>query len=240
MRPAAWAAICSVLPLLTGCITWNALRAVNEPTTHTLYDRVDHIEKVVLKEDTLLMFLDGRLTNSPARTEFTLTVPLPHMQTVPLTHMENYQAIRGFPEYSTLKVSRDAIHAGWKPEILPVDNYITIPVGSPIQQDAYPDDYPWERPVAYAKSARLLPNTTQTVYPLSQYNASGSLAMEFIYIDASARQAYTVIYVDQVRVTKTTHRGYYCLLPLTVPADIATSPLQLLGYVYLFAFVRHM
>ena len=29
------------------------------------------------------------------------------------------------------------------------------------------------------------------------------------------------------------HRGYYALLPLTVPADIVTSPIQLLLYVLL-------
>ena len=232
MRLAAWIMVGSILPVLTGCyFTKGAIATANQPTSHALYDRVDRVEKVVLKDERLLVFLEGRLTNSSAKGEFTLTVPL--------TDINIYQAVSVFPEYGTLKVSREAIHTGWTPATPPVDSYRTIPIGPPIQQDGYPDDYPWERPVIYAKSAIPLPGRTQTIYPLAQYRASGRLAMEFIYVDTAARRAYTVIYVDQVRVTKTKRNTYYCLLPLTVAADIATSPFQLIMAV-LFISNPHM
>jgi len=33
--------------------------------------------------------------------------------------------------------------------------------------------------------------------------------------------------------------GYYCLLPLTVPLDIATSPIQIPVWIYLEASAKH-
>jgi hypothetical protein len=232
---AARVAVVWLLPLLTGCVTNKALTAAKQPASHPLLDRIDHVEKVVVKHDTLLMLLDGRLTNSSKRAKFTLTVPL--------TNIEMHAATGPFPAYGRLKVSRDVIRAGWGPEIRSWDAYTAIPVAAPLHQDGYPYDIPWDRPVAYANSARLLPNATKTIYPIIEYDngmahPSSSLVMEFVYVDVAAKQAYTVIYVDQVMVTRTKHRGYYGLLPLTVPIDLAASPVYLGMYIYWVAAGR--
>jgi len=89
--------------------------------------------------------------------------------------------------------------------------------------------------VYYAEFAKLLPNTTRTIYPLLRYYGGTSkidrgLAMEFVYVDPTVEHAFTVIQVEQATVTTTNHYGYYCLVPLTVPADIVTSPYQLFWY----------
>lgn len=230
-------AACCALPLLTGCLTRQTLSAVHRPTEHSLYDRIDQVHKVVLKDHTLLMFLEGHFTNSPAKTRFTLTIPL--------TTIQMYAAVSDFPEYGSLKVSRDAISTGWAPEIRPDDNYIAIPIGPALHQDGYPDDYPWERPVIYTKSASFLPNATRTIYPLFEYDngmahVGDHLAMEFVYLDAGEKPACKIIYVDQVRGRKTKHGAYYCLLPLTIPLDIAFSPVYLGMYIYLIARGVHM
>jgi hypothetical protein len=208
-------AACFALLLLTGCFTNKALTAVNQPTGHSLYDRIDSVHKVVLKEHTLLIFLEGRLSNSPATTEFTLTIPLTDIETGEL------------PPYGRLKVSRDAISTGWASQIGPDDNRIAIPIGPALHQNGHPDDYPWERPVVYIDSTSLPPGATRTIYPLFLYDNGNHLAMEFVYLDAGKWPKRTLIYVDQVRVTKTKHEAYYCLLPLTIPLDIAFSPIYL-------------
>lgn len=204
------------------------LSAVGQPTGHSQYDRIELIDRVVLKEHTLLFFLEGRLTNSSSKSKFTVAIPL---ATVRSTNMELAGGVSGFPLYAEQKVSRDVIHPGWTPETPRGDAAINIPIGPPRQQNGHPDDYPWERPIVYSEFAKLLPNTTRTIYPLTRYDnglpkSGGNLAMEFVYVDPTMKQAYTVIYVDQVRVTTTKHNGYNFLLPLTVPADIATFPIQ--------------
>ena len=235
MRLAARVAVVWLLPFLTGCLTHKVLTAAKQPTSHPLLDRIDHVEKVVLKDGTLLMLLDGRLTNSSKQAEFMLTIPL--------TDIEMYAATGPFPAYGRLKVSRDVIRGDWVPELRALDAYTAVPVAPPLHQDGYPYDIPWDRPVAYANSAKLLPNATKTIYPIVEYDSglahpSSSLVMEFVYVDAAAKQAYTVIYVDQVMVTKTKHVGYYGLLPLTVPVDLAASPVYLGMYIYWVAAGR--
>ena len=236
MSNAVWVACC-VVPLLTGCLTHKALMAVDQPTTRSIYDRIDHIDRVVLDEDTLLLFLEGRLANSPSKSKFTVSIPLAAFFS---NNIAFYQEVREFPAYARLMVSRDVITPGWALETLPDKDSFAIPIGPSHSQDGYPDNYPWERPVMYSEFVKPLPNTKRTLYPLSLYDiatskASGNLAMEFVYVDPNLKQAYTVIYVDQVGLTKDKHRGYYCLLPLTVAADIVTLPVQAI----FFAFVIH-
>jgi hypothetical protein len=60
--------------------------------------------------------------------------------------------------------------------------------------------------------------------------------MEFVYLDAGESPTYMIIWVEQVRVTETKHGEYYALLPLTIPLDIAFSPVYLGMLVYLIAF----
>jgi len=222
----------SILPFLTGCATYYTLKAVDKPTTRTLPDRVDHIEKVVISKDNqLLIFFDGCLTNSSQKGRFTLAVSLAQIQ----TNADIYGLLDTNGTIGKLRVSRNAIHADWMPQEISVGNLKTVPVGSPIPAAGFQN---CEAPGAYAESAKLLPNTTQTLYPIIEYgafNPNGWPAkMEFIYLDATAvdttaKRAYTIIAVDQPTITIKKHRGYYCLLPLTVPADIATFPLQVVG-----------
>ncbi|HXE43349.1 MAG TPA: hypothetical protein VN516_10020, partial [Candidatus Baltobacteraceae bacterium] len=54
--------------------------------------------------------------------------------------------------------------------------------------------------------------------------------LQFVYVDASSKQKYTIIRVEKVTVADNWHKGYYCLLPLTIPLDIATSPFQLIYF----------
>jgi hypothetical protein len=213
--------MCSVLPFLSGCLTNYTVQAVNKPTTRTLHDCVDHIERAVISNDNqLLIFLDGCLTNSWRKSRFTLAVSLAQIQTN--TSINSLGTLK----YGTLNVSRNAIHADWMPEKMSVDILKTVPVAPPIRQSGSLGEWPG----AYAKSAKLLPNTTQTLYPIAEYDRDDCKAMEFIYVDTTTKQAYTVIYVDQVTVTTEKHRGYYCVLPLTVPLDVATAPLQVIGF----------
>jgi hypothetical protein len=221
----------SISPLLAGCITSHTLDAVNQPTTQTLSDRVSHIEKVVVSKDNqLLILLDGHLANSWQASRFTLVVPLAQIQTNAMIGLSS--ATNGVT-FGILNVSRNAIHADWVLSKNSDDYEEAVPVGAqiPTPTEFRFNWYGWEVPQAFANSAKLLPNTTRTLYPIEEYRDLNGIErptkIEFIYVDATARQAYTIIAVDQATITIKTHKGYYCLLPLTVPLDIATLPVQI-------------
>lgn len=213
-RFSALATACLLLPLLTGCVTQRTLEAAKTHSTHPLIDRIDRIDKAVLKEHTLLIFAEGRLTNSPIKTQFTITVPLADVRIIPFPDSPHV--------WGYLHLPRDAIHAGWEPKIQSVDDGIVIPVGPSILN----------RPITFSENAKLLPNTTQTIYSLDPCRACSCTEMGFLYVDLTARQTYTDISFDQVEVQDAGHYANYCLLPLTIPLDVAATPVYLGMFVY--------
>ena len=75
------------------------------------------------------------------------------------------------------------------------------------------------------------PNATQTVY-LTRTNP-----IEFTYIDTSIKRSFTIVTIDPVIVSneRTEHPGYYCLFAvLSIVADIATSPFQAIGLLFIW------
>ena len=201
MRILATTLMLSILPLLNGCFTYRTLHAVHEPTQHELPDRIYRVEKsVISKDNQLLIFLEGCLSNSPQKSRFTLVVPLEQIQNLKGSGLPGTNG----KTWDELNLSRDAIHADWMPQDNSVDYVKTVSVGSPIPTSAAafsrPGD-PREDPWSFAKYAKLLPNTTQTVYPVTGFrdfrNNDWPTEMEFIYVDASTKQEYTIIHVDQ-------------------------------------------
>ncbi len=219
--------ILSILPLLTGCFTCQTVDAAKE--ARILPDKVYHVEKCFISKDKqLVILLDACLTNASQRSQFTVSVSLEQISKSGDCNMPNSNK-----HYGILDVSREAIHEGWTLYESPVHNSETIPLGPPI---AMPSEITGQNNYAYAfaKYAQLLPNTTQTLYPVIEHRNvhrnDWPSKLEFIYVDASSKQEYTVIYVREVKGVNNGNNGYYFLLPLTIPLDIATSPFQAIGF----------
>ncbi len=211
------------LPLLSGCLTSRTLDAVNTRTSKTLGDVVDHVEKAAITKDgQLYIFFEGNMTNSAQRGRFILTFPLAQIH----VHTENYPASSTNKIIcGSINVPRSAIKTNANAQESLGAIFKAVPVGSPI---TYPDGSNlWDFVEAY----KLLPNTTQTLYPIKDLRSTNHYdwpaPMEFVYVDASAKQAFTFIYVDRVTVWSAKNKGYYLLLPLTIPLDIATIPIQI-------------
>jgi hypothetical protein len=229
----------SILPLLNGCLTMITIHAAKEPTTQPIPDKVFHVEKAVIsKNRQLLIFFEGCLTNSTLRNRYTLSISFDQIrnkaETLSLSQTNNGKS------YGKLEVSREAIHEGWTPQESLVDNLGIIPVGVPISTPTtyYPEDGsgPWQVSIAYDKRAKLLPNTAQTLYPVVEerlfFPNSWPSQLVFIFVEATSKQEYTIIHVQAVDETVASNwqMGYYCFLPLAIPADIVTSPFQLLYF----------
>ncbi|HEY3932699.1 MAG TPA: hypothetical protein VGM58_10065 [Verrucomicrobiae bacterium] len=212
MKLIAHLALFALLPFLSGCLTANTLRAAKAPTTKYLRDAVFHVkEAAITKDNHLCILFDGSLADSAQKDHFTLAIPLGQIRT-------NAQD-------GTLNVPRSAIQAGWAIqesstndlELVQVGKPVSIMVGDFIQQHL--DEF-------------VLPtNTTRILYPISHYSTE---AITFVYVDDSIKQKLTIIEIGQLAVTKNKHKGYYFLLPLTIPLDVATAPIQIPFFGILF------
>ena len=222
--------ILSILPLLSGCITSSTIDAAKAPATNPVPDKVYHVEKAVIsKGQQMVIYLEGCLTNSSQRSRFTVSVSLEQIR----TKAETWNMLATNKTFALLKVSRSAIRTGWIPEESSVENLETIPVGAPIPT---PIDIPGRNyyGFALAEYAKLLPNTTQTLYPVIEqrnFNRTDWPArLEFVYVDASSKQACTIIHVNEFTIPSNRNKVFYGFLPVTVPLDIVTAPIQFAWY----------
>lgn len=224
-----------ILPLLNGCITSSTLHAAKTPAYRILPDKVFHVEKAVISEDKqLVIYLEGCLSNSWQHCQFTVSVPVKEIETkAEMRHsVEGSNGAYAIFNYGLLSVSRAAIHAGWTLPGISTTDLKIIPLGKPTPAPSLAGTpYEWEW--AYAKCARLLPNTTQTLYIVIERRDTQPndwpAQLEFIYVDASTNRKYTIIRVEKARVADNSHKIYYCFVPVTIPLDIATTPFQLIG-----------
>ncbi|MGA3283454.1 MAG: hypothetical protein ABSD57_03205 [Verrucomicrobiota bacterium] len=251
MKLIARLALVALLPSLSGCLSMKATQAANKHTVEiTLYNSVDRIEKAaVTKDDQLCVFFEKDLTNSPQKSHFSLILPLAQIQTNAQYHdvivsSDDNGATYVFPKtlkspdrhtWWTLQVPGGQIRTNWTLLKIPNSDLKYIPVATALTH--------WERyrrplqnpTVLHDKDFILLSNATQTVY------LTRTTPIEFVYVDASTNRSFTIVSVNPTVVSKThtEHPGYYFLLPLTVPVDIATSPFQAIGLLLVAAAFSH-
>ena len=162
-------------------------------------------------------FLKEYLTNSLQKSRLTLTVPLAQIQTN--THYY-YEAFHPNRRIYALQVPRSAIRPNCTLLKKSKSDLVFIPIGTDLNPDAL-----------QAGDFMLLSNATQTVY------LTRTSPVEFVYVDSSMKVPFTSVTVAPTIVTKR-HPAYYLLLPLTIPADIATAPFQIIG-LWAIAVVCH-
>ena len=220
------ALLLSGLPLLPGCMTYQAIQSAKNPSARVVPDRVNVEKAAVSRDNVLLIYLNGSMTNSPRNTHFTLAIPLEQIE----THADVYR-LKGTngTHVAWFGVSRNLIHEGWIEENS--NDLEIVPLGSLISpQYAYPDGFDDHIP----SDTKLLPNSTRTLY---QVHLDGYL--QFIYINASDQRAYTDLHVDPASYTPKVEPEYYLLLPVTVPLDIVTCPIQIPFFILVGIAMRH-
>lgn len=227
MRRLPLIALIASLPFLSGCLSSLTLDKVNETTTTTLPDKLFRVENAaVITNNQLYILCEGSLANPKrankaiATNRFELTYPLQRIQVT----TGHYTSTNQF-SYGVLMVPRSAIHTASSTNHISasvsktifVAATVTVPDGSNI----------WD----YAGNYRSLSPMAPTIYPIndlrSTYHYDWPPPMVFIYVDPAAKQDFTVIQIEQVKVDSGRNYGYYFLLPLTVPLDIATLPIQI-------------
>jgi hypothetical protein len=243
MKKIAHLLLFALLPLLSGCISMSAIHATHCHNVETrFYESADKIEKAALtKDDQLCLFFEQTSTNTnstPGR--FTLMIPRSeirmeavaqpgyrtfgtlrernpdHVYPMLLRDVDNPTFVKCMITSATLHLPGSTIQTNWALLENPKADLKFIPVGRPLHLRGQ------ETAVQHGLSLILISNATETVY------LTKSEPIEFAYIDTSIKRSMTIVTIDPKTVTtkRTEHPGYYFCLPLTVPADIATSPLQ--------------
>src|SRR6266478_2357580 len=213
----------AILPFLSGCITSLTMDSANTRTFKTLPDAVDRIEKAsITRENELLIFIEARMTNSPQRGQYTLIVPLAGIKV----------STNQYPSDSTnliivgsLRLPRNRVLEGWAAKEGLSENQKAVPVGPPI---ILPEGGNlWSGVGKY----KVLPGADQTIYQITelrstnQYDQPGP--MVFIYVDARSDRAFSFLQVEPFTYWTAKHSEKLWLLPLTIPLDLATIPVQI-------------
>jgi hypothetical protein len=195
-----------------------------------LPDFVDSWTSASLNQSNQLMiFVEGRMTNSPHRSKYTITVPLSEMK----VHAYRATAASTNASFSwgTLRLPRSWIVEGWTTNAAIETDWKPAPIGPPITNT-------WElQLLTHAPTLKPLPGTERTLYPLIDARTNSAAwpsPLEFIYIDSTHPEAFTHVEAETVQVP-VNNDGYYALLPLAIAGDIATSPFQILFIILWFS-----
>jgi hypothetical protein len=226
-----------MLPLLSGCVTSYTVQHANEPASSAVPDKIYHVEKAMLSKDQqLVIYLEGCLSNSSQRNRFTLTFSSEQIRNVT---QSTYSFGTNTVTWSSLGVSREAIQPGWIPQD---ENSEIVPVGKPIPTPFSGTSIEYYY-CAFGEYAKLLPDSTKTLYPIVERRIISPrgwpAGLEFLYVDASLKRNYTIISAEQVTVPSNRNKGFYGLLPLTVPVDIVTAPIQGIGLLLWMSALGH-
>jgi hypothetical protein len=213
-----------ILPLLSGCATSFTVEAAKEQAIRPLPDKIYHVERAIItKDQQLVIYFEGRLSNSHQQDRFTLTFSSEQIRNL---GQSTNSSGTNTATWSEMSVSRAAIQPGWMPQD---ENSEIVPIGKPIPTPFSGTSIEYYY-CAYAEYAKLLPGSTKTLYPIIERRIirprGWPAELEFLYVDASLKRDYTIIGAEPVTVPSNRNKAYYGLLPLTVPLDIVTAPFQ--------------
>jgi hypothetical protein len=224
----------ALLSILPGCLTTHVVDSVRNGSYKFLPDRVEKIEGAKLTgDDHLLIFVEGRLTNSTETVKMTLSFPLTDRKVI-----EAELTTSGSNQIHCVKIAsrRDSITRGWSlKENSAAD--ADIPLGQPLPVRWIEDA--WNDPSRY----KPLPGTTRTLYLLRQsseatHDPDFPPPVEFVYVDITdGRKFYLVILSPESRNVRAS-KAAYILIPLTVPVDAATLPI-LFPFIVMYGLSHH-
>jgi len=211
-----------MLPLFSGCITSLTMDSANTRTFKTLNDSVDRIAKATItKDNELLIFVEARMTNSTQSGQYTLVVPLNEIK----VNTDHYPlGSTNVINYGSLRLPRSRVLAGWTTKAEAAEGQKAVPVGPPI---VIPEgSHLWSDASQY----KVLPGADQTIYQIKELRSTNRYewptAMVFIYVDARSSQAFSFLQVEPFTYWTAKHSEKLWLLPLTIPLDLATIPVQ--------------
>jgi len=214
----------AVLPFLSGCITSLTMDSANTRTFKTLPDAVDRVEQASITGDNnLLIFIEARMTNSSERGQYTLVVPLAGIQanTTRYPSDSTNMIIVG-----SLKLPRNRVLGGWAAKEGATGDWKAVSVGPPIVMPESGNLW------SVVSKYKVLPGADRTIYQITDLKTTnrsdGPAPMVFIYVDARSDRAFSFLQVDPVTywTAKRSEKKLW-LLPLTIPLDLATIPVQL-------------
>lgn len=198
-----------VLPAVSsGCCTLLTISAANNAETVSWYDSIERVEKAAVTPDNrLLLYAEGNLIGSSEEKKFVLTIPLD-------------EADRSF--FKRAEVPRSALTKGWDATTPQDANLAPVTVSLRSEQTDQIWSLKWVPPNAETNV------TGRTLLVFQDEDHQENII--FVYVDPASFSSPLKFKLDGE--TELRPGRYYLtmffLLPVAIPMDIATSPIQLL------------
>lgn len=223
MKMVVWTILLVLSPLLSGCFT---IRETTRSSSSyaVLPDFVDRLEKAsVTESNQLLIFIEGRLANSPHRDRHTITVPLSEVR----IGKESYDGVTNSVGY--IYLPRSVISRGWNAKQSTNVDCKPVFIGPPVAQaetrasqvsychlkeNLHPDTTGNRAVFLVIDSPEMLARAKRKEYPLK--------SLELIYVHTTRPEAFTLVDIERDELGPR-----YWLLPLTITGDLVTLPLQI-------------
>jgi len=201
----------SLLPLLfSGCITANTITFATHEHTCYLHDDIKHVQKAAVTPDSrLVVWVDGKMAGAKHRGKYTVTASLNATSRMPGVAAREGHYIR-----------RSAIVQGWDTNLLNNSDLISVTVGPTVI-------LPQHQSAGNRRDQfDVIEGTERSLYIVQ--NEAHDLNLEMVYVD-DTRTPRKNFFSFESKNVNVPHRYYLLLwLPLTIPADAATLPFQLL------------
>ena len=206
-----------IAPLLSGCLTGLTIESAYDKKQKRFPDSLERIERAtIIGNERLLVFVQARLTNSLISRPYTISIPLSDINT---NGYKNPPSEKPF-NYGYLYLRRNAIVDGWdesqrtEGKDLTIAPRINIPQGGPLFR--------------HAEKFKTLENN-DTIYQInySGTNTSNLDRIELVYVSPTRIEAFNSIQVMNHSTRLPAKNAYLLLLPIAIPADIVTLPIQI-------------
>jgi hypothetical protein len=196
-----------ILPaFLSGCLTANTISFATHEHTRYLHDKIVRVESaVVLDDSNLVVCAHGKMAASRQQEDFTVSAAFPPP---------------GGKESAT--VPRSAIVEGCNTSTSATNNRRPIATAPLVVLAGHQHAY------ANLEQFTAIEGAAESLYVVGNSARDSNLALVYV---ASGDRPRKIVFSLATKNVRLPHR-YYLLfwLPLTIPADAATLPLQLLFY----------
>ena len=203
--------------VLSGCITANTIGLATSEHTRYLHDKVKRVEKAALTPDSkLVLWVDGQMAGAGRSGKYTISASLSGLEPG-RAFLSGHGGERDFAS-----VRRTAIVQGWNEELMRSGDLRTVAIAPLVVLPGHQSAYDQHRRLQFTG----LEAAERTVYVVR--NAENDLNLMLVYAE-KGRVPERIFFDLETKYVRVPHRYYLLLwLPVTIPADAATLPLQLL------------
>jgi len=200
-----------LLPLLlSGCLTANTITFATHEHTYYLHEQVKQVKQAAVTPDSkLVLWMDGKMAGAEHRGKYTVTASL---------HASTSLSPARDMDHATIR-RRDIVE-GWDTNAMKTPELFPVAVAPLVVLPDHEDTY------KHRAQFNGIEGADRSVYVVE--SAAHDINLDVVYVD-NGRVPRKTFFNLETKHVQVPHRYYLFLwLPVTIPVDAATLPLQLL------------